>query len=101
MVKPCKLCGLDEEKFGCKHRCIKPPSEKSQPYQQKAPATAQSAGRLAPRPADARSTGILADPKPARACRAGEVLAAIDRLTAAFEKLQATLTSQDKPRMDA
>jgi hypothetical protein len=46
MVTPCKLCGLDEEKFGKKHRCIKPPSAKREPYQQKAP---QSMGRLARR----------------------------------------------------
>ena len=95
MVKPCKLCGLDEEKFGTKHRCLKPPSEKRQPYQHKAPATAQPA----PRPPDARLTGIPADPKPQPSNR--DILAAIDRLTAAFDKLQATLTSQDKPRTDA
>ena len=35
MVKPCKLCGLDEEKFGSRHRCLKPPSTKREPYQQK------------------------------------------------------------------
>jgi hypothetical protein len=121
MANRCPDCGIDLDKFGARHRCLR---GKAQGQRQLTklekdriakgemtaadlapkvtPAATAQPGRLAKlTPADTRLAPVHRDsdgprtPQPSLA----DVMAAIDRLTAQFEKLQATLT--DKPRPDA
>jgi hypothetical protein len=105
-MRRCELCDANMDVMGTRHRCVggKPAGEKLLTRLDKErgvvsqPATKpiEPLGRLAPRPPMARA----AQAQPACACRADEVLSAIDNLRLAFEKFAATL-SQDRPHTDA
>jgi hypothetical protein len=115
MANRCPDCGIDLDKFGARHRChgkvagqrqlTKLEAEKIARGEMTAadlvpkdkPAATAQPGRLAKRPADTRPAPVR-QPQPSLA----DVMAAIDRLTAAFEALRSTLhVIRDKPRLDA
>jgi hypothetical protein len=114
MARPCELCGANLDIVGNRHRCIggKPAGQRQPTKLQKdkiargemtsadlapkaTPVPSVQPGRLAKlSPSDIRPAPVR-QPQPSPA----DILAAIQRLTAAFEALRSAL--QDKPRTDA